>query len=61
MPCCGTGRLKKGYGVESMYRLLSGDGSYSEVHNALADAEDELEIMRMLGHDLEMYETTRLY
>lgn len=50
-----TGRLKRGYGVENIYRMLSGDGSYRELHNALQDAADELEIMRMLGHGTERY------
>lgn len=48
--CCRTGRLKTGYGAESIYRMLSGNARYHERHNALADAVDELEIMRMLGH-----------
>jgi len=46
--CHGTGRLKCGYGVESMLRLLSGDAAYSEQHNALTDALDELKIMELL-------------
>lgn len=49
--CYGTGRLKRGYGVESIYRLLSEDLAYCEMHNALTDAIDELEIMRLLNHD----------
>lgn len=32
-PCCKTGRLKSDYGVESIYRLLSGDRRYMEKHN----------------------------
>ena len=52
---CSTGRLRKGFGVEPMLRLLSGDCSYSESHNALGDALDELEIMRLLGHPLSAY------
>lgn len=47
--CFKTGRLKRGYGVEPMLRLLSGRRSYREVHNALCDAKDELELMRLLG------------
>ena len=46
--CCSTGRLKRGYGVEPMLRLLSGDRTYRETHNAMFDAVDELEIMRLL-------------
>lgn len=46
--CCSTGRLKRGYGVEPMLRLLSGNRTYRESHNAFFDAMDELEIMRLL-------------
>ena len=53
--CCTTGRLKRGYGVEPMLRLLSGNDTYCETHNALFDAMDELEIMRLLAHRLEDY------
>ena len=53
--CCTTGRLKRGYGVEPMLRLLSGNVTYCETHNALFDAMDELEIMRLLAHRLEDY------
>jgi len=52
---CSTGRLKRGYGVECMLRLLSGDRSYQETHNALWDALDELKIMALLAHPLEHY------
>ena len=52
---CSTGRLKRGYGVEPMLQLLSGNPGYRESHNALFDALDELEIMRLLGHPLEHY------
>jgi len=53
--CHSTGRLKRGYGVESVYRLLSGNAKYNELHNALTDAIDELEIMRLLNHKLDKY------
>ena len=52
---CSTGRLKRGYGVESVLRLLSGSYDYRETHNAILDALDELEIMHLLGHPLEHY------
>jgi len=52
---CSTGRLKRGYGVEAMLRLLSGRTSYHESHNAFFDALDELEIMKLLGHPLKKY------
>ena len=53
--CCSTGRLKRGYGVEPMLRLLSGNGTYRESHNAMLDARDELEIMRLLGYPAGAY------
>ena len=52
---CSTGRLKRGYGVEPMLRLLSGSRGYRETHNAMFDALDELKIMKLLGHPLETY------
>ena len=58
--CCKTGRLKRNYGVEHMMRLLSGNGRYYETHNALNDAVDELEIMRLLNHSIETYENAVL-
>ena len=53
--CCSTGRLKRGYGVESMLRLLSGSCTYRETHNACHDAFDELRIMALLNHPLDAY------
>ena len=53
--CCTTGRLKRGYGVEPMLRLLSGNHTYRETHNAVLDAVDELGIMRLLKRQLEDY------
>ena len=53
--CCSTGRMKRNYGVEPMLRLLSGNGAYHETHNALYDAMDELEIMRLLGYQPDTY------
>ncbi len=53
--CCGTGRLKRGYGVEPTLRRLSGEWHYREVHNALYDARDELRIMALLGYCPEQY------
>ena len=49
---CSTGRMKRGFGVEPMLRLLSGAGAYRETHNAYFDALDELEIMQLLGYRL---------
>lgn len=53
--CFSTGRMKRGYGVEAMLRLLSENGTYHESHNAFFDALDELEIIRLLGHPLKDY------
>ena len=58
--CYGTGRLKRGYGVESVYRMLSEDFTYYEVHNALIDAVDELEIMRLLNHKVSKYALAKI-
>ena len=53
--CCSTGRLKRGYGVEPMLRLLSGNHTYLESHNAFYDAIDELKIMCLLQHRFDEY------
>lgn len=53
--CCLTGRLKRNYGVEPMYRLLCEENCYRETHNALHDAVDELKIMQALGYPLSSY------
>lgn len=53
--CFSTGRMKRGYGVEPMLQLLSGNVTYCETHNALHDALDELEIMRLLGYAPSQY------
>ena len=54
--CYQTGRLKRGYGVEDVLRMLSKNRRYSETHNAVLDAEDELKIIQLLGHEIEKYE-----
>lgn len=56
----GTGRMKRGYGVESMLRLMMNDASYNEEHNALTDALDELKIMKLLGHRLDRYKRLKV-
>lgn len=58
--CYGTGRLKSNYGVEPIMRMLSGNTNYIETHNALSDAVDELKIMQLLEHKLEIYDCTVL-
>lgn len=55
-PCCATGKMKRGYSVENMMKILSDDDWYVEKHNALCDALDELKIMRLLGVSINMYE-----
>lgn len=54
--CCGTGRLKSGYGVENILKMLSNNMRYSETHNAVLDAEDELQIMQLLGYEISEYD-----
>lgn len=58
--CYRTGRMKCGYRAEDIYRMLSGNRRYCEVHNAVTDAEDELEIMRLLGHGIETYKIAEI-
>lgn len=57
--CHKTGRLKRNYGVEPILRLLIGNETYCEQHNALSDAFDELKIMTLLQHKLSNYEKLR--
>lgn len=59
-PLCRTGKLRCGYGAEAIYRMLSQSPRYFEIHNALTDAEDELEIMRMLGQKLPVYDIAKI-
>lgn len=54
--CYGTGRLKRGYGVESILRLLGPDKKYTETHNAYYDALDELKIVQLMEHNIETYD-----
>ena len=46
--CWSTGKLKRGYGVEPILRMLSNNPRYFEKHNALCDAVDELKIIQLL-------------
>lgn len=57
--CFSTGRMKRGYGVEPMLRLLSQERTYHETHNAYFDALDELKIIGLLGHALYKYPPIR--
>lgn len=54
LPCCKTGRLKRGFGVEPMLQILGVD-DYCETHNAIADARDELMIMKILDYEIDFY------
>jgi len=56
--CYNTGRLKYGYGVENILRMLGKNKQYRETHNAVLDAQDELEIMILLGHEIKAYDIT---
>lgn len=51
--CCGTGRLKSGYGVEAILNMMI--DNYEETHNAFFDALDELKIVELLGLDITIY------
>ena len=53
--CFSTGRLKSNYGVEPVLRWLLRDERYTETHNAMCDAKDELQIMALLDCPAEMY------
>lgn len=53
--CFKTGRLKRGYSVENVLKMLRKSNRYSETHNAVLDARDELEIMRLLGYEIKEY------
>ncbi len=58
--CHKTGRLKCGYGVENVLKMLKKDKQYSETHNAVQDAEDELQIIQLLGHGISEYHIARI-
>ena len=59
-PVTKDGRLKKDFGLSGMIRRLSGSLSYSETHNALYDARDELRVMELLGLPIDNYEPARV-
>ncbi len=60
LPCCKSGRLKSNYGVEPIMRLLTGDETYREMHNAVYDAVDELRIVELMGLTLDAYEIAKI-
>lgn len=47
--------VKRKYRVRSIVRMVSGNDFYTETHNALFDAVDELKIMQYLRYTLESY------
>ncbi len=49
-----TGLLKHGRSLQNVLRMVF-DSQYTETHNALRDARDELLLMRILGQPLEVY------
>lgn len=54
--CYKTGKLKRGYGVEEILKMLSKNKWYKETHNAVLDALDELKIIELLGCEISEYE-----
>ena len=48
-----SGRIRRGFGVEPIYRMVTGRADYKEKHNGYHDAIDELVIMRQLGLSFE--------
>ncbi|WP_242988583.1 hypothetical protein [Acetobacterium sp. KB-1] len=52
--------MKRGYGVETIYRMLSKELAYCELHNALTDAIDELTIMKLLNHEIGKYALAKI-
>lgn len=49
-----TGLLKRGRGVENVMRLIYSRG-FTELHNGLTDALDELHLMRLINQPLSVY------
>lgn len=54
--CYKTGRLKRGYGVEDILKMLNKNKRYRETHNAVIDALDELKIIQLLGYEISEYD-----
>ena len=52
--------MKRGYGVQPILRMLSGDDQYEETHNAYFDAMDELRFVQLLGHGIDAYDEAGL-
>ena len=58
--CYKNGRMKKGYGVENILRMLLGNPEYNETHNAFIDAIDELKIIQLLGVSINVYDNAKI-
>lgn len=58
--CCATGKMKRGYSVEGILRMIGSDKGYCETHNAYLDAIDELSIVRLLNLELDVYDVSIL-
>lgn len=58
--CCSTGKMKRGYGVEGILRMIGPDKNYCETHNAYLDAIDELSIVKLLDLDWSVYDAAVL-
>lgn len=59
-----TGRLMRGYGVENVLRLLKKKHhlkTYKEIHNAVNDAIDEAEVMKLLELDITVYDNALIH
>lgn len=52
----GTGRLTCGYGLQDMYRMMTGSRTYERSYNAIEEAKDILVIINMIGVPLSAYE-----
>lgn len=55
-----SGRIKRGFGVQPIYRMVTGNTDYKEKHNGYHDAEDELVIMQKLELPFEIYANSRI-
>ena len=42
--------------MAQILRMLTNDSDYEETHNAYFDALDELDIMKLLEHDIHKYD-----
>lgn len=59
--CFKTGKLKRGYGIENIMKMLSKNEEYCEAHNAFLDARNELKIMQLLECEISKYNIARIH